>query len=513
MTHRRALGTVVLPLFMLLSGCASLGDVAPRTPSYAMKASSGTVLGQSVAMQQSKHPGQSGFDVLATGQDALLARIALADAAEHTLDLQYYSVAEDSTTDLLLERIVSAAKRGVRVRMLLDDIEVSTRAFALRALAAEPGIQVRIFHPFFTPRWLGAGRLLEFLVDGQRLNRRMHNKLWVADNVMAIFGSRNLGDAYFDANGTGNFSDLDLIAAGPVVVALSDGFDEYWNSKSAIPLVAAASEQAVEKEFDGCAAATLCSTSACCGASANAYLRRLKAAEISLMWGAADVAHDKPDAPKVVPAYGIHHGMIDEAVGEKTTESELLFISPYFIPSRDGLDHLGDMRRRGVRIAVLTNSLASTDSPAAHAGYARHRTALLALGVELFELRPEPGGTHPKLHLWGRASASSLHAKVIVIDRVRVIIGSMNQDPRSRLYNTESWVSIDSPELAPKIASLFEESTQAHHSFSLQMRSDGVEWITEEQGKEVRYKSDPLASRWRRFLNGVTSVLVPEDLL
>ena len=511
-TRPRTLGAVALSLLMLLSGCASLDAFAPRTPSYAMKASPKALLGQAAAGHQSKHPGQSGFDLLVTGQDALQARIALADAAEHTLDLQYYSVAEDPTTDLLLERILSAAKRGVRVRILLDDIEVSTRAFALRALAAEASIQVRIFHPFFTRRWLGVGRILEFLVDGERLNRRMHNKLWVADNVMAIFGSRNLGDAYFDANGTGNFSDLDLIAAGPVVTALSDGFDEYWNSKSAIPLVAN-SEQVFEKKLDGCGDKTLCSTNACCSAGANDYLRRVQAADISFMWGTADVFYDKPDAPKVMPAYGIHHGMIDEAVGETSTESELLFISPYFIPSGDGLEHLRDMRRRGVRIAVLTNSLASTDAPAAHAGYARHRTALLARGVELFELRPEPGGAHPKLHLWGRASASSLHAKVIVINRVRVIVGSMNQDPRSRLYNTESWVSINSPELAARVASLFEESTQAHHSFSLQLRGDGVEWITEEQGKEVRYKSDPLASKWQRFLNGVTSVLIPEDLL
>lgn len=509
---RCLIGLAMLATMLLQLGCASLDEVMPRTASYAFKDGSRTMLGQSIAAQQSEHPGLSGFDLLVTGGDALDARIALADTAEHTLDMQYYSVAQDATTDLLLERIVSAARRGVRVRMLLDDIEVSTRAFALRALAVEPGIQVRIFHPFFNRRWIGAGRLLEFLVDGERLNRRMHNKLWVADNVLAIFGSRNLGDAYFDANGTGNFSDLDLIAAGPVVNAMSDGFDEYWNSKSAIPL-AAASEQGLEEELDGCKGTTLCSTNACCGAGANAYERWSKAAEISLMWGAAVVNYDKPDASKVPPAYGIHHGMIDKAVGETTTESELLFISPYFIPSRNGLEHLGDMWRRGVRIAVLTNSLASTDAPAAHAGYARHRTALLALGVELFELRPEPGGTHPKLHLWGRASASSLHAKVIVIDRIRVVIGSMNQDPRSRLYNTESWVSIDSSELATRIANLFEESTQAHHSFSLQMRASEVEWITEEQGKRARYESDPLASRWQRFLNGVTSVLVPEDLL
>ncbi len=227
---------LLLLLAILVSGCATTVDSdSPRIPSHALAEGARTTLGRQFATDQAANPGASGFDLLASGRAALLARVALADAAERTLDVQYYSVAQDATTELLLERIIGAARRGVRVRMLLDDIEVSTRAFALRALAAEPTIQVRLFHPFFNRRAFGIGRLLEFVVDSERLNRRMHNKLWVADNAAAIF--RNLGDAYFDAQGMGNFSDVDLIAVGPVVADLSRGFDAYWNSRSAVPFV------------------------------------------------------------------------------------------------------------------------------------------------------------------------------------------------------------------------------------------------------------------------------------
>ena len=507
-----SVGLVLLVVMILTSGCATFGEDIPRHPSYALEDGAHTLLGRAFAAQQIANPGQSGFDLLATGPEALLARAALADAAEHTLDLQYYSVAQDATTDLLLERIVGAARRGVRVRMLLDDIDESARAFAARALNADPGIQVRLFHPFLSGPWFG-GRLLEFLADGERLNRRMHNKLWAADNAVAIFGSRNLGSAYFEAEPTGNFFDVDLIAAGPVVRDLSRGFDEYWNSKSAIPFVTGAPKE-TERIQRADAEAKECSRTECRGSNANTYLRLIESAELPLVWAPARVTYDKPHEPKLPPPYGIQHGMSDVSPDPDAAGFELLFISPYFIPSREGLEHLGDMRRRGVRIAVLTNSLASTDAPAAHAGYARYRADLLRCGVELFEFRPVPGGPHPTRHLWARhASAASLHAKVIVIDRRRAIVGSMNQDPRSRLYNTESWVSIDSPALAGKLADLFEESTQMHHSFRLRTRGDVLEWVTQEGGLEVRYESDPLASAWKRFLSGVTSMFVPEDLL
>lgn len=500
----------LLLLAISVSGCATTVDIdAPKIPSHAFAEGALTTLGRQFAVHQAANPGASGFDLLASGRAALLARVALADAAERTLDLQYYSVAQDATTELLLERIIGAARRGVRVRLLLDDIEVSTRAFALRALSAEPAIQVRLFHPFFNRRAFGIGRLLEFVVDGERLNRRMHNKLWVADNAAAIFGSRNLGDAYFEAQGKGNFSDLDLIAVGPIVADLSRGFDAYWNSPSAVALVPRRVENRDRIGSDGGLAAPNVSTcpAAGCGESSSDTLARL-----TFIWGRAEVTYDEPDSPKLPTPFGIQHGMLESGL-DANTQSELLFISPYFIPGRDGLAHLVAMRDRGVRIAVLTNSLASTDVAAAHAGYARYRGDLLERGVELFELRPEPGAPHQAQHLWGPASPSSLHAKVVVIDRSRSIVGSSNQDPRSRLFNTESWVSIESAPLAEKLAGLFEEGTDAHHSFRLRLREGGVEWITEEGGREVRYGDEPLASSWKRFLKGLTSVFVPEALL
>lgn len=506
----RSVRAFLLLLAISVSGCATTFDIdAPKIPSHAIAEGARTTLGRQFATHQAANPGASGFDLLASGRAALLARVALAEAAERTLDLQYYSVAQDATTELLLERIIGAARRGVRVRMLLDDIEVSTRAFALRALSAEPTIQVRLFHPFFNRRALGLGRLLEFVVDGERLNRRMHNKLWVADNAAAIFGSRNLGDAYFDAQGMGNFSDVDLIAVGPVVADLSRGFDAYWNSRAAIPFVPRRLEgRDGIGSNDGLAAPRVPTCPAAgCGESSSETL-----AGFIFIWGRAEVTYDEPDSPKLPTPFGIQHGMV-EGDFDANTQSELLFISPYFIPGRDGRAHLIAMRDRGVHIAVLTNSLASTDAAAAHAGYARYRVDLLESGVELFELRPEPGAPHQAQHLWGPASPSSLHAKVVVIDRSRSIVGSLNQDPRSRLYNTEAWVSIESAPLAERLADLFEEGTEAHHSFRLRLREGGVEWITEQGGREVRYRDEPLASPWQRFLKGLTSLFVPEALL
>lgn len=175
-------------------------------------------------------------------------------------------------------------------------------------------------------------------------------------------------------------------------------------------------------------------------------------------------------------------------------------MTPYFIPSADGLLHLTEMRSRGVRVAVLTNSLASTDSPAAHAGYARHRQALLRDGVELFEMRPQPGAAHRISHRWGSASRDSLHAKIIVQDRTRAIVGSLNQDPRSRLHNTEAWIAIDSARLATELAALFDEGVDAHHSFRAHLSSSGSEtslkWHTEEKGSAVVYDIEPMVSWW-----------------
>jgi cardiolipin synthase C len=510
---------VVLTL-LVLNGCASVQHDVPRAPSHAITDGDHTTVGRVFAAQAARHPGLSGFQILAAGRAAFVARAALADSAERTLDLQYYSVGEDLTTDLLLLRIVAAAERGVRVRLLLDDIHAPTRLFARRAIAAYPGIQVRLFNPFRGTS--NVARLAELVFDGERLNRRMHNKLWVTDNAAAVAGSRNLGDEYFDANESANFSDVDLLAAGPIVKELSRAFDTYWNSTAAVPVEAFAeapdaAEGVLVREGLRTRAADCHSLPPCQWLAEDGLLNDLRSGNVPLSWARAQLNYDRPDQDKVGVTSGIEHGSIDDNPGGSRTRAELLIASPYFIPSENGRRHLGEMRKRGVRVAVLTNSLASTDSPAAHAGYARHRAALLQHGVELYEVRPGSGVRHRLLHRWWRASPSSLHAKIIVQDRERAIVGSLNQDPRSRLHNTEAWITLESTELAADLASLFEEGTDLRHAFKVEQHKAGdaqaLAWKTEEDGKTVRHDAEPMSSVWLRLWRGVLGALIPEHQL
>lgn len=451
-----SVSALVLSL-LLIGGCSTPRiDLRPAS-SYALADTEHTALGRASAAQAASHADQSGFRLVVSGREALATRTVLADLAERTLDLQYYSAADDLTTDLLL-RIEAAAQRGVRVRILFDDIHPPTGRFAQRASALHPSIQVRLYNPFFWSDSWDPVRVGELIADAERLNRRMHNKLWITDNAAAIVGSRNLGAAYFDGLDSGNFSDVDLLAAGPIVAALSQAFDAYWNSASAVPieqLGAAMDAAAAEGSRQSLQArAHACEDSPSCASLVPPTRQHetdgLRAKIGKLVWAEADIGFDLPDEDKTAVASGIEHGWIEDRAGGARTRSELLIISPYLVFGDDGLSHLADMRRRGIRVAVLTNSLDSTDSLAAHAAYASQRETLLASGVELFEMRPQPGLVrHGPTHRWLQPQAGSLHAKVVVQDRTRAIVGSLNQDPRSRIHNTEIWLTVRSTGLAP----------------------------------------------------------------
>ena len=509
-------------LLQTLSACVTLRQDVPRVPSQAITDGDLTLVGRVFAVRAAEHPGLSGFKVIAAGRDAFVARAALADAAERTLDLQYYSVAEDLTTDLLLSRIVAAAERGVRVRILLDDIHPYARVFSRRAIAAHPEIQVRLFNPFSWAGMWSLGRLGEFMFAGERLNRRMHNKVWVTDNAAAVFGSRNLGDEYFEASAANNFADVDLLSAGPIVGELSGAFDVYWNSAAAVPIeaFAAAPDPAdrilVHDELLARAAA--CRSLAPCRWLAEDTLSdELKSGNVALSWARARLVYDRPDQGKVDLITGIEHGSITDSPSGSRTETELLITSPYFVPGDNAIKHIRSMRERGVRVAVLTDSLGSTDSPAAHAGYARYRSALLREGVELYEVRPGSQINHRQWHRWRHASPSSLHAKIVVQDRVRVIVGSLNQDPRSRLLNTEIWIALESTELAADLVALFEEGTDLRQAYRVErIESGGTEslrWVAEEDGKLVSYDVEPQSGPWLRLWRDFLGAVIPERLL
>lgn len=507
----------------LVLGCSSVRFDVPRPPSYAINHPEETFLGRSYASQLGATPGQSGFHLLVTGQDAFIARAALAESAQRTLDLQYYIVAQDATATLLLYRALKAAQRGVRVRLLIDDMYAVGHDFDLAVLAAHPNVQVRVFNPFLNRGPLGLSRLLEFFGDSARLNRRMHNKLWIADNAIGVVGGRNLGDTYFAANGERDFADLDVLAAGPVVAEVSRSFDEYWNSEWAVPIAAFLGEPPGGGDLDR-ALSQMAARAA--HFHESEYARTLRAMDLGrvmrsgqfpLIPAHASAIYDTPAKPQAETSQQ-QGGHIVSALRHivEAAQQEVILISPYFIPSERGMGALCALTRRGVRVRVLTNSLASTDVPVVHAGYARYRTRLLACHVKIHELRPS-AMLSGKARA-GLSSGASLHAKAVVVDRKVVLIGSMNLDPRSRQSNTELAVLIESAALGDQIGALFEDAVSPEQAFSVELATPGDEnaplaWIGEEDGKVVRYASEPLASWWRRIVSGLLGTLAPEELL
>jgi putative cardiolipin synthase len=506
----------------LVIGCSSSQFDVPRSPSHAIDRPEETFLGRAFASQLAAMPGQSGFHLVVSGQEAFLARATLAEAAERTLDLQYYIVAEDATATLLLYRALRAAQRGVRVRLLIDDIYAVGRDFDLAILAAHPNVQVRVFNPFLRRGPLGISRLLEYLGDSTRLNRRMHNKLWIADNAAAVMGGRNLGDAYFNVGGASDFADLDVLAAGRVVAEVSRSFDDYWNSEWAVPIAALLGEPQEIAQLD------LILSQMAAKAERfreTEYARTLRATELGrlvrdgrfpLVPARATAIYDKPAKLQTQTVEG--QGSIPPVLRSmiEAAQQEVILTSPYFIPSERGIGVLCMLTRRGVRVRVLTNSLASTDVPVVHAGYARYRPRLLACGVELHEHWPSAtrsGSARP-----GLSSGASLHAKAVVVDRKFVLVGSMNLDPRSRLSNTEVAVLIDSAVLGGELGALFDEAASLDQAFHVELAEPGNEnsalaWVGQEEGKLVRYTSEPLAGWWQRLASSVLGALAPEELL
>ena len=506
----------------LLTACAAIALDAPRVPSHAFDQPLQTSLGRTYFPRLASTPGQSGFHLIVSGPEAFAARGALAAAAERTLDLQYYSVADDSTATLLLDGVLRAAQRGVRVRLLVDDLNVGDSESHLVVLAGHPNVEVRLFNPFSQRGSFGLAQVLELLGDGERLNRRMHNKLWIADGAVAVVGGRNLGNAYFNASQERDFADLDVLAAGPVVAEVSRSFDQYWNSREAVPIAAVAGLAPAPSELRQAWAEIAARAG---HFREGAYVRSLRKTAFGGLVQTGQV-------PLVVaPAEALFDVPVDSLAGSLETISaifpvlrkyvekarhEVILVSPYLVPGATGVEVLCGLARRGVRVRILTNSLASTDVPVVHAGYARYRPQMLACGVALYELRPGgPGAKTPRL---GLSSGASLHAKAVVVDGEAVFIGSMNLDPRSGKLNTEVALRIESQELGRQLTALFGEATTLDQVFEVKLDEPGntgssLHWQSLENNQPVRYSSDPLASAWRVWMARFLGALAPEELL
>jgi putative cardiolipin synthase len=512
--HRliRALAAVFL---LAVAGCASLPASVERTESRALADTGGTGLGRAAAARAAAHPGKTGIYTLQNPRDAFAARVLLARAAERSLDLQYYIWRPDTTGGLLAEALWQAAERGVRVRLLLDDANTKGLDEGIAVLDAHPNIEVRLFNPFANRGM----RLVNFATDFARLNRRMHNKAFIADNQFAIVGGRNVGDEYFGADTPVAFTDLDALAVGAVVPQVSAAFDEYWNSASAYPAAS----------LVGPAAATVAQIleawSTRQGEQAERYVEALRATPLvqellagglAFEWTSARVLHDDPGKVLHPPDRHDLHMLprLEEALRSPARQMDL--VSPYFVPTEAGTEALLEIAKRGVAMRILTNSLAATDVPAVHAGYSRYREALLRGGVRLYELKPSIPDTEfaaeRKRRGLSGSSGASLHAKTFAVDRNRIFIGSFNFDPRSARLNTEMGILVESEAIALLLSDALDRNLP-QLAYEVVLADGRLQWIERTAAGEIRHDTEPGVGTLKRFWVDFLSILPFEWML
>jgi len=515
----------------LLAGCATLPALDGRVASSYIAASADTRLGKAIVPMLAEHANLSGVAALADGRDAFAARATLAAAADRSLDVQYYIWHGDTTGKLLFDSLRAAAARGVRVRLLLDDNNTGGLDGTLAALDADPNIEVRLFNPF--PQRVS--RMLGYAGDFSRLNRRMHNKSFTADNQATIIGGRNVGDEYFDAAGDVLFADLDVLAVGPVVDAVSRDFDRYWNSRSAYPVqlllpVASATTVASAREEASRNAQSEAAQAYVAAIRDSPFMAQLTERRLPMEWTRASLLSDDP--AKVLGDVSEKSKVAFQLTAAMGTPARRIdLVSPYFVPGKEWSGRFAAMARRGVEVLVLTNSLEATDVAAVHAGYAKWRKPMLEGGVTLYELKRE--GTvqqvaRAKVHgaevhsaglggsVGGHAvgsSSSSLHAKTFAVDGERLFIGSFNFDPRSADLNTEMGFVIDSPAMAQRMGAALRKQVPAR-AYQVVLDKEGtLHWIEQTPTGAERHDTEPGTGFWRRAAVGFLSLLPIDWLL
>lgn len=499
---------LVCPL-SLLGACGSLPSDIERAPSAAVDVSDRTTLGRLAIAQSGAHPGFSGFSLQESGRDAFVHRAALIEAAEYSIDAQYYIWNSDVSGRYLARRLLLAADRGVRVRLLLDDFNVAGRDEVLAALSSHPQIEIRIYNPFATRE--GPGKLLEAIGDFERVNRRMHNKTFVVDGAFGIVGGRNIGDEYFGLHRELNFLDRDILAVGPIVADISSNFDRYWNSSAAYPVgalvgnawkpakieqaMAAARAMANETGGLGCRPAQ---TKSAAHDVVAGWLPKLEWAQAELVFS-DPVQQEMPDTDQPARTATRLGQLVASA------QHEVLMESAYFILAEYHLEHIRQLTDRGVDVRAITNSLASNDLVGNHAGYARSRRGMLESGMRLYELRPDA-------QICARCAGNkevcegkvSLHAKSMVIDREILYVGSFNLNLRSIYLNGETVLIVRSSHLAKAVADTIEKSLLPENSWAVAERADGAMHWT---GSGGVYDHEPATGFWRRVKAALIGLL------
>ncbi len=512
-------------LVALLSGCASVLPQVERTPSKTLVAPPDAPLA-AIAREAGVPLDNSGVWPLLQASYALDARLAMIEHATTSLDLQYYLLGDDSTGRLILRALRDAALRGVRIRLLVDDLYTTDMDHLLLGLAAYPNVQVRLFNPFVTVRESSLYRLIALARDFKRLNHRMHNKLFIADGAMAVVGGRNLADEYFLRGKQGNFIDFDLILSGTVVRELSGWFDLYWNSTQVYPVReitlasgrAPTSDDAARARFDSATAYDhRPDTPATPDAfGAPAISTAIAQHRLQLLAAQSSAFADSPN--KIDPAnFSI---AVDDTLTHRflqllsETHSEVHLFSPYFIPGKEALERITQLRADGAAVHVVTNSLAVSDEPLVSIGLERHQVELLKMGVDLYELSSERLKLDRTLRGLLGTSTGRLHAKLAFIDRKMMLVGSMNLDPRSSRINTEIGVRVLSPRLAEMVLEAFKvDELNGVYQVKLRQNGAGVRWIAVDGDTTEELDIDPDTSVWQRMRLMVLSWFVPESQL
>jgi putative cardiolipin synthase len=511
--HGRLAGCCLCLSALLLTACASLPPLDGRTASHALDPDPTTPLGRAVAARTAPHSGLTGITPIPDGRIAFGTRMLLVRAATKSIDIQTYIWHDDATGTLLFAEVMKAAQRGVRVRLLLDDINTTDSIDRILAmLMHQPNIELRLYNPFASR----GSKISGFMTDFSRLNRRMHNKSFTVDNVVTVVGGRNIADEYYEAAQEEGMVDLDVIAIGAAVPAVSAQFDLYWNSASAYPAtsilsgVTAASAKDVEQR----AQAVQASPEAAEFAAAIRNTQEVKdllEGKLNLEWASAHLINDDPAKtldPKSDDALLLPHLLA--AFGNPSSSLDL--VSPYFVPGDKGTETLASLAQRGVAVRILTNSLAATDVSSVHSGYAKHREPLLKAGVQIYELKPDDTrDTKSAKQIGASGAKSALHAKTFAADGRVAFVGSFNLDPRSARLNTEMGLVIDSPVLAARIDTALQKVfPDVAYRLTLNQKGD-IQWEDGATGKT--YTADPKTSWFRRMMVHIQSWLPIESML
>jgi cardiolipin synthase C len=521
---RRALAFSLLAA--LFAGCTTLPQVDRQAiASEAIALSKQTTLGR-IASSYRPAPDQSGFRLMPLGKFSLDTRVQLARRAEVSLDVQYYHLENDETGRWLLRALRDAAERGVRVRLLIDDFYTGGQDELFLAFAAHSNVQVRIFNPFVRAR--GSGQTTRFLAavgDWKRVNHRMHNKLFIADGAMAVIGGRNVANEYFLRSVSGdNFIDVDAFTVGWVIEPLQGLFDRYWNADAVYPIHAvtrsSSDPEQLRHKFEQWTGLEQTPPPEPLPATDilgyGPIADDLDGGRLGLIWADAYVFADHPDKPFDGEAGGeLQDSSVTYNVFEalRKAEQDLVISSPYLVPGEVGMQLLRDLRARKVHIVAMTNSLGSTDEPIVHVGYTKYREPMLELGVDLYEISGSRVKRNRRANLFG-ASLGRLHAKLAVVDKKTLFVGSMNLDPRSATINTELGAVIHSPQLAKEMIRIIDiDRLQSAYRLRLNKQGNACEWLSMDDDKEMVLTEEPDSSFWLRMKVRLLRPLIPEALL